>query len=849
MIINNQKEQTNLKTSVTYKGNGTQKQFDFPFDYLRKAFVKVSVNNAIVDGYTIDNRSVIFNIAPASNDVIVIYRETPTDRLVAWRDASIIKATDMTVQQVQELHILEETRTDVGGLMGDCKDVLEDSKNTLEEAHKASNVATSKAEEAEQALNSIEAVAPAYAQTKEVLDNVVTYTNTAKAKAEEATSKAEEATSKAVEAGAKALESANSANASKVSAEEAQTAKTSVDATAKQLTDFIATKETLTAPAVDKSLTIEGAAADSKVVGEALNLLQKEEFVTCKISEIINATIAAGKNASIDSTQNIAGLGALDGFSSAHFKAERDMMVFFPEYFGYVSIIIVRNFTHQNEQGGNIYFFGDSVERYRTVDNNLPINYGGALKVNRGDYVLITTRSTLFDNVYVRGVNSRYVASTSYINNVLEPLKKETIDVLVPSTYYLSGFVQDVANVVKHPNKYDNGNSLESSSKYDSYTFIAPKNFNIYFDSETKYLSITAYVNGTISQDNSRGRRRSLDGNLPNATSPYAIKQGDMVVISCEKFDVLCYADNYFFGKTFADDLMLNTNQLNQLQTSKEKKMIIRYLDSVDARTIEKLCIYTPSRVGYVRYDFVRTKDMTINADVWRMDKAVACNNNLSPRFEITTNGEWECALHLKDRPDFSGGAAHGDEIMSDVKFFVDGVEENLKKYRDLTSIKSLEVVQVSTLYDPNDNVTPIAIHGSAHIFKSDNLTIRQSIKWLVDETITSCYLAMHLPAKAITDTWYCDSDFVVAPTTNSPNFTRSDTNFVCVYGKNSGITTSMEITEYPKNYNGKGHLLITDNRGGIYNKCYFVVTEGDAQIKKNTLWKSTAVYKFEVGK
>ena len=153
MIINNQKEQTNLKTSVTYKGNGTQKQFDFPFDYLRKAFVKVSVNDAIVDGYIIDNRSVIFNNAPASNDVIVIYRETPTDRLVAWRDASIIKATDMTVQQVQELHILEETRTDVGGLMGDCKDVLEDSKNTLEEAHKASNVATSKAEEAATSLN------------------------------------------------------------------------------------------------------------------------------------------------------------------------------------------------------------------------------------------------------------------------------------------------------------------------------------------------------------------------------------------------------------------------------------------------------------------------------------------------------------------------------------------------------------------------------------------------------------------------------------------------------------------------------------------------------------------------
>ena len=131
------------------------------------------------------------------------------------------------------------------------------------------------AEQAIKAKEGAELVAPEYDKAKNVLDNIVTYTDTAKAQADIATTKAAEAvvsadiaTQKAAEAGAKAEESANSANASKVSAAEAQTAKTSVDATAKQLTDFIATKETLTAPAVDKSLTIEGAAADSKVVGE-----------------------------------------------------------------------------------------------------------------------------------------------------------------------------------------------------------------------------------------------------------------------------------------------------------------------------------------------------------------------------------------------------------------------------------------------------------------------------------------------------------------------------------------------------------------------------------------------------
>lgn len=101
-----------LKTSVTYNGTGSQTRFDFPFDYLRKSFVRVSVNNEPMDNtadYTIDSRTVVFHDAPPSNSVIRIYRETDTSRLVMWEDASILKASDMTIQQVQQLHILEET--------------------------------------------------------------------------------------------------------------------------------------------------------------------------------------------------------------------------------------------------------------------------------------------------------------------------------------------------------------------------------------------------------------------------------------------------------------------------------------------------------------------------------------------------------------------------------------------------------------------------------------------------------------------------------------------------------------------------------------------------------------------
>lgn len=100
-----------LKTSVTYNGTGSQTRFDFPFDYLRKSFVRVFVNNEPMDNtadYTIDSRTVVFHDAPPSNSIIRIYRETDTSRLVVWADASVLKASDMTIQQVQQLHILEE---------------------------------------------------------------------------------------------------------------------------------------------------------------------------------------------------------------------------------------------------------------------------------------------------------------------------------------------------------------------------------------------------------------------------------------------------------------------------------------------------------------------------------------------------------------------------------------------------------------------------------------------------------------------------------------------------------------------------------------------------------------------
>ena len=102
---------TELKTSITYTGTGSQKLFDIPFDYLRTSFVKTNVDDIVLtygEDYVIINRQIEFTVAPISGSHVVIYRETTTDRLVSWADASVLKASDMTINQAQQLHILEE---------------------------------------------------------------------------------------------------------------------------------------------------------------------------------------------------------------------------------------------------------------------------------------------------------------------------------------------------------------------------------------------------------------------------------------------------------------------------------------------------------------------------------------------------------------------------------------------------------------------------------------------------------------------------------------------------------------------------------------------------------------------
>lgn len=124
-------------TIANYTGNGTQTDFVVPFDYLKKSFVHVYVDNGLTlltggdygdtsaDYYFLDDTTVRLKEAPAVGEGVVIRRYTSaTQRVVAFEDASILKATDLDTSQLQAFHIAEEARDGVNDSM-----IVDDENN------------------------------------------------------------------------------------------------------------------------------------------------------------------------------------------------------------------------------------------------------------------------------------------------------------------------------------------------------------------------------------------------------------------------------------------------------------------------------------------------------------------------------------------------------------------------------------------------------------------------------------------------------------------------------------------------------------------------------------------------
>ena len=135
-------------TIAIYTGDGTTTDFTVPFDYLAKKFVKVSVGLTVLEGgdygdtskdyYFIDKTTVRLRTPPQAGTEVTVRRYTSaTDRIVSFKDASILKATDLDTSSIQTIHIAEEGRDVINDAL-----IVDKYDNWDAKGHRIVNVGT-----------------------------------------------------------------------------------------------------------------------------------------------------------------------------------------------------------------------------------------------------------------------------------------------------------------------------------------------------------------------------------------------------------------------------------------------------------------------------------------------------------------------------------------------------------------------------------------------------------------------------------------------------------------------------------------------------------------------------------
>ena len=133
-------------TIAIYTGDGTTTDFTVPFDYLARKFVKVSVGLTELEGgdygdtskdfYFLDKTTVRLKTAPQAGAEVTIRRYTSaTDRVVSFKDASILKANDLDTSSIQTIHIAEEGREVINDAL-----IVDKEGNWDAKGHRVANV-------------------------------------------------------------------------------------------------------------------------------------------------------------------------------------------------------------------------------------------------------------------------------------------------------------------------------------------------------------------------------------------------------------------------------------------------------------------------------------------------------------------------------------------------------------------------------------------------------------------------------------------------------------------------------------------------------------------------------------
>ena len=272
--------------------------------------------------------------------------------------------------------------------------------------------------------------------------------------------------------------------------------------------------------------------------------------------------------------------------------------------------------------------------------------------------------------------------------------------------------------------------------------------------------------------------------------------------------------------------------------------------------------------------------------DIWAIKGAFistkSCDGEFSDIFKypiIHNDAEWEMAIreviNNEMTPDFVGGSLHGNEVVNNVLFIVDGKTYNLSDVNKLNGLtcSTFEIKRNSDVYRDNtlefnstfnpekDEPTSgdkIATHYVDYIFTHNDITISQDLNWLVDTKCNySCMAMLGVKRVAgdgitqITDTGTREGDTVEYDCSKSGSSTgiyKSKANCKETHlwnkGTNGGLKCDFTAKILEETAMAGKNLKISNSQ--VYNKIYFGYCPNNKTVNAGDIWHCKARYTID---
>jgi hypothetical protein len=442
------------------------------------------------------------------------------------------------------------------------------------------------------------------------------------------------------------------------------------------------------------------------------------------------------------------------------------------------------------------------------------------------DKISFVEKENLFDGKYIKNVSLQGSKPFYLINS--ENAQTAEIKVEPNTTYYWGRETPSRMNWGTATKQLVVGQSLDGSIKQNmsgNGTTSTPEIYSFTTGPNDQYL----YINNSLNNEN-----KYL---IVTKNKLTAVEEKDYeTIIPTKNFDVITPQ---------------NINDFVHIP-NKKRNMMLKY----DGEN--NLSIYVPSHKTnlYVRYLYTKVVDSSINMNQWRVLTTTICNEDLSTRYELDTQTEWEGAIKEKDAADFIGGN-HGDERNIDTSLLVDGKEVVLTNIPfTMDAYYEIKIVNHSILNRANTPSVDLLKRIKVNVWKSDCYSVENFFTCLKDFqieqsklTLMSCRYIDPMSNKTLIGKGRRDIDYVTNIISRDGvgdlNKRTKDTHLMEFWGDELYLSAEC-IADYNK-YDNRNQYVENFSSDNVPRfKVYFDIT-GLYFIKKDEALHNKSLYKILV--